>query len=76
MLLHDELQFSGAPIRSLIYNLCARISPTTCNYMYQLFGGPADSDYVSVARRSTPTNYTGPGHRPRQPTLQKTGQVD
>lgn len=61
VLLHDEVQFSSAAIRSLLYNMCARISPTTCNYLYQLFGGPADSNTVSGSDTGT-----GPGPGPGQ----------
>ncbi|XP_034231028.1 gastric triacylglycerol lipase-like isoform X1 [Thrips palmi] len=37
--LHNELAFMNPAIHSVLYNLCGRISPKTCYYVFQILGG-------------------------------------
>ncbi|XP_026287300.1 gastric triacylglycerol lipase-like isoform X1 [Frankliniella occidentalis] len=37
--LHNELAFMNPAVHSVVYNLCGRISPLTCFYLFQLLAG-------------------------------------
>ncbi|XP_034253473.1 lipase member K-like [Thrips palmi] len=40
--LHNELAFMNPVVHPVIYNLCGRISPITCDYLLQLLAGKTD----------------------------------
>ncbi|XP_034231031.1 gastric triacylglycerol lipase-like isoform X2 [Thrips palmi] len=39
LVLHNEVAFMNPTIHSVLYNLCGRISPITCYYIFQILAG-------------------------------------
>ena len=48
LLLYGALDFWNPAIHSALYSLCGRVSPLTCNYLFQLLAGPGEVNTVSI----------------------------